>query len=57
MDRLSEKQRLVFTLKHLRGYKIREVSEMLSCSEGTVKKYLFTAVHKLREDLKDLKND
>jgi RNA polymerase sigma-70 factor (ECF subfamily) len=57
MRRLPEKQRMVFTLKHLQGYKIKEIAEMLGSSEGTVKKYLFTAVHKLREELKDFKND
>jgi RNA polymerase sigma-70 factor, ECF subfamily len=49
---LSPQERLVFTLKHLEGYKLREIAAMMDCTEGTVKKYLFTAVAKLRQRLK-----
>jgi RNA polymerase sigma-70 factor (ECF subfamily) len=49
---LSPQQRLVFTLKHYQGYKLREIAVMMECSEGTVKKYLFTATDKMRRRLK-----
>ena len=49
---LSPQERLVFTLKHMEGYKLREIAAMMDCTEGTVKKYLFTAVAKLRQKLK-----
>lgn len=49
---LSPQERLVFTLKHLEGYKLREIAAMMDCTEGTVKRYLFTAVAKLRQRLK-----
>ena len=52
MELLSPQQRLVFTLKHEEGYKLREIAEMMDCGEGTVKKYLFTATEKLRKRLK-----
>lgn len=55
MDCLSPQQKMVFTLKHLHEKKIREISEMMKCSEGTVKKYLFTATQKMREKLKEFK--
>src|SRR6266849_1872829 len=42
MNALSAQQKLVFTLKHYEGYKLREIAEMIDCSEGTVKKHLFT---------------
>ncbi|MEJ2721748.1 MAG: sigma-70 family RNA polymerase sigma factor [bacterium] len=51
---LAPREQLVFTLKHFEGYKIREIAEMLECGEGTVKRYLFTAVGKLRKKLKKL---
>ena len=54
MEALSPQQKLVFTLKHYQGYKLREIAEMLDCAEGTVKKHLFVANEKLREQLKDL---
>lgn len=49
---LSPKEKLVFTLKHFEGYKLREIAAMMDCTEGTVKKYMFTAVAKLRQKLK-----
>jgi RNA polymerase sigma-70 factor, ECF subfamily len=50
---LSPRQRMVFTMKHYEGYKIREIAEMMKCNEGTVKKYLFEATARLRKQLKD----
>ena len=54
MQHLSPQQRLVFTLKHYQGYKLREIASMMDCAEGTVKKYLFTATEKLRKRLRKL---
>lgn len=54
MEHLSPQQRLVFTLKHYQGYKLREIASMMDCAEGTVKKYLFTATEKLRRRLRKL---
>jgi RNA polymerase sigma-70 factor, ECF subfamily len=53
LDGLSPKQRVVFTLKHFHGYKLKEIAVMMECTEGTVKKYLFTAVERMRKKLKD----
>ncbi|MGE5365127.1 MAG: RNA polymerase sigma factor [Bacteroidota bacterium] len=52
LETLSPQQKMVFTLKHLKDHKIKEIAEIMQCNEGTVKKYLFTAVHKLRDKLK-----
>ena len=54
LETLSPQQRLVFTLKHYQGYKLREIAGMMDCAEGTVKKYLFTATEKLRHRLRKL---
>lgn len=51
---LSSQQRMVFTLRHYEEYKLREIAAMMNCSEGTVKKYLFTATRRMREQLKDM---
>jgi RNA polymerase sigma-70 factor, ECF subfamily len=53
LNALTPKQKLCFTLKHLEGYKLREIAVMMDCKEGTVKKYLFDAVRKIREYLKE----
>lgn len=52
LDALSPKQRLVFTLKHYEGYKLREIAAMMKCTEGTVKRYLFLATQQLRSRLR-----
>jgi RNA polymerase sigma-70 factor, ECF subfamily len=50
---LSPQQRLVFTLRHYQGYKLREIAVMMKCTEGTVKRYLFTATERMRGELSD----
>jgi RNA polymerase sigma-70 factor (ECF subfamily) len=52
MDTLSPKERLVFTLKQFEGFKLREIAAMMECTEGTVKRYLFAAMGKMRRRLK-----
>jgi len=51
---LSPRQRMVFTLRHYEGHRLREIASMLKCSEGAVKKYLFTATERMRIQLKTL---
>ena len=48
---LSPMQRLVFTMKHYEGYKLREIASITNCAEGTIKKYLFEAVRRLQKEL------
>ncbi len=48
---LSPRQRMVFTLHHDEGYTLKEIGLSLRCAEGTVKRYLFTATRRLREQL------
>jgi len=50
---LSPRQKMVFSLKHYDGYKLKEIADMMKCREGTVKKYLFEATARLRKQLKD----
>ncbi|HMD82884.1 MAG TPA: sigma-70 family RNA polymerase sigma factor, partial [Anaerolineales bacterium] len=54
MHALSPQQKLVFTLRHFEGFKLREIAVRMNCAEGTVKKYLFTATERLREQLKEV---
>lgn len=48
---LSPRERMAFTLKHFEGYRIGEIAGIMECGEGTVKRYLFTAVAKMRKKL------
>lgn len=50
---LSSQQRTVFILKHFQQLKIKDIANILNVAEGTVKKYLFRAMEKLRIQLKD----
>jgi RNA polymerase sigma-70 factor (ECF subfamily) len=54
LSALSAKQRMVFTLRHYQGHKLKEIAEMMNCTEGTVKRYLFTATERMRKQLKFL---
>jgi len=51
MDRLSPKQRLIFTLRHYEGYTTREIAGLVDINEGSVKTHLFRAVGALRRRL------
>jgi RNA polymerase sigma-70 factor (ECF subfamily) len=51
---LSPRQRMVFTLRHYEGRSLKDIAHMLVCTEGTVKRYLFMATHKMRDQLQHL---
>lgn len=53
LETLPKQQKTVFILKHLQGLKIREISEIMDISTGTIKKYLFRAMEKMRSGMKD----
>ena len=46
--RLPPGQRLVFTMRHHEGLKLSEIASALGLAEGTVKRQLHAAVHRLR---------
>ena len=54
LDRLSVRQRAVFTLRHYDDMSLDEIGQLLGLDVGTVKAHMFRAVSKLREDLRDL---
>jgi len=51
LKKLAPRQRTVFVLTQIEGFKLREVAEMLGKSEGTVKSTLHRAVSILRDAL------
>ncbi len=54
LNKLSARQRAVFTLRHHEGHSLDEIAELLQLDPGTVKAHMFRAVGKLREELRDL---
>jgi RNA polymerase sigma-70 factor (ECF subfamily) len=55
LEGLDEKHRSVFILRYKENFSLKEISEMLQCSEGTVKSRLFYSLKKLSEKLKEYK--
>jgi RNA polymerase sigma-70 factor, ECF subfamily len=49
--RLPPGQRIVFVMRHHQGLKLGEIAEALGLAEGTVKRQLHAAVHRLRAAL------
>jgi len=54
LDRLSARQRAVFTLRHYQDLSLEEIAGLLGLDVGTVKAHMFRAVTKLRVELRDL---
>ena len=55
LHELPTLQRAVVMLRHMNGLSTREVSEILHCSEGTVKTHLFRGLEKMRQKLQFLR--
>src|ERR1700692_324873 len=51
---LSEKERLVFELRHYQGLRLKMIGEIMGSTEETAKNYLFRATQKLRAFLTKL---
>ena len=51
LGELSAQERLAFVLCHHQGFKIEEAAELMECSLGSVKSYLFRSREKLRRAL------
>jgi len=49
--RLPNGQRIVFIMRHHQGLKLSEIADALGLAEGTVKRQLHAAVHRLRDAL------
>lgn len=51
VDRLPPRQRLIFVMRHYEGLKLHEIASALGLQDGTVKRQLHSAVHRLRRVL------
>jgi RNA polymerase sigma-70 factor (ECF subfamily) len=54
LEKLSGRQRAVFTLRHFDGLQMDEIAEALDLDVGTVKAHMFRALGKLRTELQDI---
>ncbi|MFC2169163.1 RNA polymerase sigma factor [Acidobacteriota bacterium] len=48
LKRLSEKQRMIFVMKHFNQFKYREIAQILNIAQGTAKSLHFKAVQNLK---------
>lgn len=55
LEKLSPQQKEAIKLKYLNGLKIKEVSKIMNCKEGTIKIHLFRGIRALKEVLKNEK--
>ena len=51
---LSPRQRVIFNLRYDQNYNIREIADVLQCSESSIKTQLCRSVAKLRKKLEPL---
>jgi RNA polymerase sigma-70 factor (ECF subfamily) len=54
LEKLSPRQRAVFSLRHFEEMSLEEISRTLELDVGTVKAHMFRAVARLRQELRDL---
>jgi len=57
VEQLPEQQKTVFILHYFEGNKLTEIAGILKTSEGSVKTNLYRAREKLRDSLKEIKNE
>lgn len=51
LKKITDKEKMVFVLRHYRDLSIKETSEIMGIAEGTVKSLLFRAIKKLQKEL------
>lgn len=57
LERLTDVERVCFTLKHLEQWRAKEIAVKLDLNEGQVKQAVFRAVKKLRVSMQDMQRD
>ena len=57
VKRLTDIERVCFTLKHLEQWRAKEISAELDINEGRVKQAVFRAVKKLRVSMQDMQRE
>ncbi len=53
IQNLNEELRIIIVLKYFHGYKIREISEILSLRESQVKNKIHKALNLLRKEIEE----
>jgi len=56
LEEMDQAKRSIFIMRFKHGFSIKEISQVLECSQGTVKSRIFYTVKQLNDKLKDFKN-
>jgi RNA polymerase sigma-70 factor (ECF subfamily) len=51
LDRISDREKTVFLLRHYHDLSLKEIAETLGLTLGSVKSYLFRSIKKLQREL------
>jgi RNA polymerase sigma-70 factor (ECF subfamily) len=51
LNQLAPREKTVFIMRHYNDFPLKEIAEILHISSGSVKSYLFRAVHKIQREL------
>ena len=51
LDRLTDRERAVFVLRHYQDMSLKDIADVLDIAEGTVKSLLFRAIRRLQKAL------
>ena len=54
LDNLMDRERAILELKHYHGMRLKTIASILSCSELSVRYYLYRGIQKLRAMLSDV---
>jgi RNA polymerase sigma factor (sigma-70 family) len=54
IKKLSPQQQVIFDLRHGQHKKIKEIAQVLECSESNIKTQLFRSVTKLKKELEPI---
>lgn len=55
LDKLTDRERIVFVLRHYEGMRLRPIGEACGMSEESAKQSLFRATKKMRKELRDVR--
>ena len=57
VKKLTHKQRIIFDMRFSQGKQIKEIAEILGCSESNIKTQIFRSLAKLRKQLQPIRSE
>ena len=54
LEQLSPRQRIIFDMRYIRDFPVKDIAEEMRCSQSSVKKHLHRAVTRLRKEMQPI---